>query len=413
MEKTTKMIHTGFNPPDAYGSAKAPIVLTSTFPSTAPSTAEKQERRFKILAGWIKPKKGEEEFIYSRFSNPNTRIVESKMTVLEEGAKAALAFPSGMSAITTTILALSKPGQVILYTQPIYGCTEDFFRTICKKFDINAISVDTSKLKKVEQVIQKYKDRAAMLFIETPANPNLRLSDIKALSDLARKYETKKKKIYLVVDNTFLGPVYQKPFLYGADIVVYSATKFIGGHSDLLAGFTLIREKHDYSQIKHYRDDLGPTISPFDCWQITRSLETLDIRMKEQTESAMLIAKFLASHPKVKKVYYPGLLKEGDPQYGTYIKQCLAPGSMISFELKNGTKKMAFRVINSFKIFVNAVSLGARESLVCNPFSTTHLAVPISVLKASEVTPSLIRLSIGGEDPNDLINDLKQALKYA
>lgn len=407
MDRFTQMIEAGLPAEIIMGAAKVPVFHNSNFVFP---TAEKLKRHFEILLGRKRPRRDDKnKFIYSRFSNPNTYLLEKKLAILEKNAQAALAFPSGMSAIFTTVFSLLKPGQMILYTQPVYGCTEGLFQTICPKYGIKTQSIDMSCIKKVEKVIQKYQSAVAMLFIETPANPNLLLSDISVLSKLARKYESQKKKIWVVVDNTFMGPIFQKPFSLGADIVIYSATKFLGGHSDLVAGVVLAKNKEDIKPIKVYRDITGPTICPFNSWLITRSLETIEVRMQKQAQSAAQIAVFLANHPEVEKVIFPGLLKAGT-QYEIYKKQCLGPGSMVSFYLKNGSEKKSFRFLDRLKIFKLAVSLGGTESLAEHPKSTTHLAVPPAILKASGVTDAMIRLSIGLENPKDLITDLKRAL---
>lgn len=402
------MKKSGIHPEDVLGSGKLPLFLTSTFVYENAGDLNKQ---FQILLGWERPKKGEQKrYIYSRFDNPNVSLLEEEMVRIEEGTQAALAFPSGMSAIFTTVFSLLKPDQMIIYTKPVYGCTEDLFQKICLKFSIKTLSVDTSDVKKVERALIKHKSKVAMLFLETPANPNLRLSDISAISELARQYENSKKKIWVVVDNTFMGPVFQKPLTLGADIVIYSATKFLGGHSDLLGGMVLTKKEHDIEPIRFYRNITGPVISPLTCWLISRSLETLELRMKAQAQTASQIARFLANHPKVEKVLYPGLLSPPDPQYVIYEKQCLDPGSMISFYLKKSGEKTAFRFINRLKKIKNAVSLGGTESLIENPRTTTHLAVPLDILKASGVTVSMIRLSVGLEPTDVLINDLKSSL---
>jgi methionine-gamma-lyase len=395
-----------FDPKKVMDSVVLPPFFTSTYSA---KTAEELAERFQIL---LRKKKGEAGFIYGRFGSPNSEMLENQFVDMEEEAKAALFFPSGMSAIFTSIFSLN-PGQIILYTNPVYGCTEELFHTICAKYGIKAVAVDTSDPGQVEQLLKKYGQKVGMLFIETPANPSLKLSDIGALAELARQYEKKSQKIWVVVDNTFMGPVFQKPFLHGADIVIYSATKFIGGHSDLIAGVVLTKTAGDIKSIKSFRDLSGPTIGPLTCFLISRSLETLELRMKKQAEVAQSVAEFLNQHSKVKVVIFPGLLSEGSLQSEIYRKQCLGPGSMISFYLKRGGRKAAFRLLNALKHFDIAVSLGGTHSHAEHPKSTTHAAVPLEKLKAGGVTESLIRLSIGTEDPTVLIGDLKRALVQA
>jgi len=396
-----------FDPKKVMDSVVLPPFFTSTYSA---KTAEELAERFQILLG---RKKGEAGFIYGRFASPNSLMLEKQLVDMEEEAEAALVFPSGMSAIFTSIFSLLKPGQIILYTNPVYGCTEELFHTICAKYDIKAVAVDTSDPGQVEQLLKKYGQKVGMLFIETPANPSLKLSDIGALAELARQYERKSQKIWVVVDNTFMGPVFQKPFLHGADIVIYSATKFIGGHSDLIAGVVLTKTAGDIKSIKSFRDLSGPTIDPFTCFLISRSLETLEIRMRKQSETARQVAEYLSQHSKISQVVFPGLSSEGSLQSEIYRKQCFGPGSMISFYLKRGGRKAAFRLLNALKHFDIAVSLGGTHSHAEHPKSTTHAAVPLEKLKAGGVTESLIRLSIGTEDPTVLIGDLKRALVQA
>jgi len=408
MDSFTRMMEVGLPPEGSMGAVKTPIFPASNFIF---SSAEEMKRNFEVSLGRKKPRRGDENrFVYSRFSNPNAYLLEQKLTLLEEKARAALVFPSGMLAIFTVVFSLLKPGQAIIYTHPVYGCTEELFRHICAKYGIEAVSADTSNLKEMEKILRQHRGKAAMLFIETPANPNLRLSDIGSLAKLAGKYGSRTKKIWTVVDNTFMGPVFQKPLACGADIVVYSATKFLGGHSDLLAGAVLARRQEDLGPVRAYRDITGPTIAPFTAWMIIRSLETIEVRMQKQAQSAAQVAEFLSRHPRVEEVLFPGLLRSGDPQYEIYRKQCLGSGSMISFYLKNGNERKAFQLLNGLKIFKLAVSLGGTESLVTHPKSTTHLIVPAGILKSSGVTDGLIRLSVGLENPIDLIGDLRRAL---
>jgi methionine-gamma-lyase len=255
---------------------------------------------------------------------------------------------------------------------------------------------------------EKLESSLALLYLETPANPTNELVDIEAFVKIAKEFSTSTKKIITAVDNTFLGPVFQHPIKHGADLVLYSATKFIGGHSDLIAG-VCSGEMSLMKRIKTLRTFLGSVPDAWTSWLMLRSLETLKIRMKTQTENAKQIARFLDEHPRIEKVYYLGLLKEGTAQADIYKRHCLDSGSMISFDVKGGEKE-AFKVLNGLKIFHLAVSLGGTESLAEHPYSMTHADIPTEEKKFFHLTDKMIRLSIGIEDADDLIMDLKQAL---
>jgi len=402
----TNVISAGYAPVFSEMSAKMPIFPTSTFLF---KTAEDGERFFELFAHPEQQQDGEMPgLIYSRLNNPNMEMVEDKIVVMERGAEAAAVLPSGMSAISTTILALLQPGDKIIYSAPVYGGTEHLFDSILPKFKINAIPVYSPDVAEYRKHLEKHKSSAAMIFIETPTNPTIVHTDLEAIVKLAADFSTKDRRIIVAVDNTFMGPIFQNCFKFGIDLTIYSATKFIGGHSDLIGGFVLGR-KSDIQTIKSYRSILGPTTDPFCCWLMARSLETIELRMVRAAENAQSIAAFLVGHPAVEKVRYPGLLKKGDPQYDIYRKQCTGPGALISFYVKGG-KKEAFKVLNAVRICRLAVSLGGTETLIQHPRRMTHSEVPEELCQATDLTDSMIRISVGVEDAQDLINDLKQAL---
>lgn len=402
----TNVISAGYAPIFSEMSAKMPIFPTSTFLF---KTAEDGERFFQIFAHPDQQHNGEVPgLIYSRLNNPNMEMVEDKIVVMEPGAEAAAVLPSGMSAISTTMLALLKPGDKIIYSAPVYGGTEHLFDSILPKFDIKAIPVYSPEIAEYRKNLEKYKDSVRMIFIETPTNPTIVHTDIEAIVKLAAEFSGKDRRIMVAVDNTFLGPIFQNFFKFGIDLSIYSATKFIGGHSDLIGGFVLGR-REDIQIIKSYRAILGPTTDPFCCWLMARSLETIELRMVRAAENAQTIAAFLDSHPAVEKVRYPGLLKKGDPQYDIYRKQCSGPGALISFYVKGG-KKEAFKVLNAVHICRLAVSLGGTETLIQHPRRMTHAEVPDELCRATDLTDNMIRISVGVEDAHDLVNDLKQAL---
>ncbi len=391
-------------------SIKPPVFLTSTFQF---ASAKEGKRFFELAYGLRKRKKNEDKgLIYSRINNPNMEIFEERIAAWDKTKKAAV-FASGMAAITTTCLALLRPGDVILATSPVYGGTHFFFHKILPQFGIEVHLVpagsDSAKLltKKAKSVGEK---RVRMIYVETPANPSNILTDIRAVSDVAAAISKKTgRQVLTAVDNTFLGPLFQRPSLHGADLSLYSATKFIGGHSDLVAG-VVTGSVALLDTINVYRTILGTMAAPFTGWMLLRSLETLSVRMRRQTKTARRIAAHLQNHPQLSKVYYPGLLAEGDPQYAIYKRQCLGPGSLVAFDVKGGQKK-AFRTLDRFQICRLAVSLGGTESLVEHPMTMTHADVPNAELRAMNVTPGMIRMSVGIEHEADLIRDIDQALR--
>jgi methionine-gamma-lyase len=387
-------------------SVKVPIFPTSTFLF---KTAEEGERFFYLQNHPEARGEGNElGLIYSRMNNPNMEIVEDKLMVFEPGAEAAAVLPSGMSAISTMSLALLKPGDVVIYSFPVYGATEHLFDDVLLKFGIKSHAVYSPDPNEYKRAIEQHKGHVAMIFVETPANPSIVHTDIAAIVELAKSYEKTNGRILVAIDNTFMGPIFQKCFPLGADLVVYSATKFIGGHSDLIGGFVLGAKK-EMMKVKSYRSVLGPTTDPFCCWLLSRSLETVDIRMRKTAENAALVAEFLKEHPKVEKVIYPGLLEESNPQYAIYKKQCTGPGALISFHIK-GAKAEAFKILNNVRICRLAVSLGGTETLISHPRSMTHQNLPEEMCQRVGLTHALIRISVGLEDPKDIIGDLDYAL---
>lgn len=403
----TSVITAGYAPEFSEMSAKQPIFTTSTFMF---KTAEDGERFFRLNAHPEERKDDESlGLIYSRMNNPNMEIVEDKMVVMHPGAEAAAVFPSGMSAIYTPIVALLNPGDTIIYSAPVYGGTEHMFHTVINKLNIQTIPVFNLEIDEYRKAAEKYKDSLAMFFIETPTNPTIVHTDVEAIVKLAKEFSRAGKRVIVAVDNTFLGPVYSNFCQSGIDLCIYSATKFIGGHSDLIGGFVLGR-KDDISKTKSFRSLTGAATDPFACWLMSRSLETITIRMQRCSESACKIAEFLNNHPLVEKVRHPSLLKKDDPQYAIYKKQCSGPGALISFYIK-GSKKEAFQVLNNVHVCRLAVSLGGTETLIQHPRRMTHAEMTDELCAATDITDSMIRISVGVEDPDDLIQDLDQALK--
>ena len=391
----------GYDPRLSQGSVKAPVFLTSTFVF---SSAEEGKRFFELAYGLRKPDEGEQAgLIYSRLNNPNLQIFEERLAAWDK-AEAAATFASGMAAISTTMMGLLRPGDVVLSTAPVYGGTHYLFTHILPAWGIHVQFVDagTGAAERMRRAARTQgADRVRVVYTETPANPSLVHTDIAELAALARELEaTHGHPVASVVDNTFLGPVFQRPVPLGADLVIYSATKFIGGHSDLIAGVVTGRRAL-LARVLEMRTILGTMTTPFNGWLLQRSLETLSVRMRRQAKNARVLAQLLAEHPRVTRVSYPGLLQPGDPQHEIWKRQCTGAGSLIAFEVEGG-EEAAFAVLNRFEVIKLAVSLGGTESLVEHPMRMTHADVPPDELEAHGVTPGLIRLSVGLEPLSDL-----------
>lgn len=403
------MMSYGYKPQLSEGALKCPIFQTSTFVF---KTAEEGKAFFEVAYG--KRPLGPKEktgLIYSRINNPDLEVLENRICLWDEAEDGAV-FASGMAAISTTVLELLHPGDLLLYSEPLYGGTDHFFKHILAKFGIDSIGFLPNQSK--EEVLETLKatgksDKLSMIFIESPANPTNDLIDMKMCVEIAKKYSTKDKKVITAIDNTFLGPVFSHPLKHGFDLVLYSATKYIGGHSDVIAG-ACVGPMDLMKKIKSFRSIMGSMAGPWAGWLLMRSLETLKMRMTLQAENAKQIADWLNKHPKVEKVYYLGLLKKGHKQYDLYKRQCLSPGAMISFDVK-GAEKQAFKVLNSLKLIKLAVSLGSTESLAEHPYSMTHTPVDDGLKKQMNITEKMVRLSVGVENYEDIIEDIKQALE--
>ncbi|MFH0766338.1 MAG: PLP-dependent aspartate aminotransferase family protein [Calditrichota bacterium] len=402
----TKAAHAGFNPFYSMGAVRPPIFTCSTF---ATENAEKLESMFLRAYGFEPSLQPDEEWpIYTRVSNPNFIMLCDRFEHLELGVDNCRAtyFPSGLSAIFCTVLGLCKPGDTLIFGYPVYGGTDHQFRHVLpEKLGLNVIPVNAVNLNEVEDALQKHGSSTKIVFIETPANPSLSMVDIKAVADLTHKYSGGA----LVVDNTFMSPILQHPFLFDADIIVYSGTKSIGGHSDLIAGFVVDKDLVRAGQINGIRVTTGPTPSAFDAWLLYRSLDTLALRVKRAQENARIVADFLKNHPKVERVVYPDLLTPGSEQRAIYEKQCEGPGAMITFD-PIGNKETSYTILNNLGVFSLAVSLGGVESLAENPWFHTHTDVTEEDKRKSGFKPHTIRLSVGIEHPEDLCDDLEQAL---
>jgi methionine-gamma-lyase len=405
------MMSYGYDPFLSEGSVKCPIFQTSTF---AFKTAEEGKAFFEVAYGLREANEGEKPgLIYSRLNNPDLEILENRLTLWDQAEDCAV-FESGMSAISTMMMEFLKPGDLLMYSNPVYGGTDHFIKHFLTKYGVHILGFGPDDDEdKIEERIQNhpYGANLAMIYVETPANPTLDLFDIEACARVAKRHsEGKEQRVYVAVDNTYMGPVWQHPLKHGADFVVYSATKYIGGHSDVIAGACL-GSKEVMKRVKELRSFLGNMAGPYTGWLLMRSLETLKIRMERQTQNAEKVAEFLKSHPKVGKLYYLGALDEKNERHGDiYKRQCLSPGAMLSFDVKGGEHE-AFKVLNALKLIRLAVSLGGTESLAEHPATMTHAGVDPELKQRLNITEKMVRLSIGVEDPDDLIGDLRQALE--
>jgi len=400
------MMSHGYKPELSEGAIKCPIFQTSTFVF---KSAEEGKAFFEVAYG-IREKREKEELglIYSRLNNPDLQILEERLCLWDEAEECAV-FESGMSAISTCLLEFLSPGDVLLFSNPVYGGTDHFIKQTLTRFGIEVIGFypwDQHHLPEIIKASGKA-DRVRMIYVETPANPTNTLIDIKACSDLAKSLGTADKPVLLAVDNTYMGPLWQHPLKQGADLVLYSATKYIGGHSDVIAGACL-GSKELIARVKGMRTFLGCMAGPWTGWLLLRSLETLKARMDIQARNAEQVASFLHAHPKVERVHYLGLIDDLQQQ-AIYKAQCLSAGAMLSFNVKGGEAE-AFRVLNALRLVKLAVSLGSTESLAEHPASMTHAGVDIEERSKLGISENLVRLSVGVEHPSDLIADLEQAL---
>jgi methionine-gamma-lyase len=388
MEKQfeTLVIHHGYDTKEHLGSLSVPIFQTSTFTF---DTAEQGETRFA----------GEEEgYIYSRLANPTVRVLEEKMACLEGGEK-ALAFGSGMAAVSAVLFALTKANDHIICSQGIYGCTFGLLDLLKQKYNILH---DFCSMETEEELVRLIRPETVCIFIETPINPTMKLIDLDMVVKVAKEYGIK-----VIVDNTFCSPYLQTPIKHGCDVVVHSATKYIGGHGDVVAGIAVGSKELMEEVAKTTQKDIGGIISPFDAWLLLRGLKTLPVRMDRHCANAEKISKRLKEHPLVSKVYYPN--DPDNPDYTISQKQMKLGGGLVSFEIK-GTKQDVQRFLNRLQLIKIAVSLGDTETLIQHPATMTHAVVPEEVRKNMGISDQLVRLSVGLEAWGDIWQDLEQAL---
>lgn len=402
------MMSYGYDPTLSEGAVKPPIFQTSTF---AFETAEDGKAFFEVAYGLRE--QGDAErlgLIYSRLNNPDLELLEDRLTLWDD-AEACAVFQSGMAAISTSLFTFVRPGDCVVFSEPLYGGSDHLVRHILPEFDITPVGFPAGHpVTEIQEDLRERigQRRPSVFLIETPANPTNAMVDIGGIADFAATYRKDEHRPVLMVDNTFLGPLWQHPLQHRADIVLYSATKFIGGHSDVIAGAALggadlIRK------IKAQRTFTGTMAGPWTGWLLLRSLETLKMRMTAQMKNARYVADFLADHPKVRRVHYLGLLEENHPMFGVYRGQCNAPGSVVSFDIEGG-ERAAFRFLNALQLIKLAVSLGGTESLAEHPATMTHADIPPEDQARMGIGPDMVRVSVGVEHYDDILADIGQAL---
>jgi len=398
----TAVLTRGFDPSLSFGSARPAVFRSSTYVFPSPEAAE---HAFAVTLGKIPAAEGQRaDLIYSRFSHPNAEILEDQIVPLEPGAQDAAVFNSGMAAIMTAFLTFARPGCAIVYTTPLYGGTTGLIHNLMEPFGIRGISVPAGDSRGLEEAIASAPD-CSIVFLETPANPTLIMTDIERASEAARRHRSKP---VVMVDNTFLGPIFQHPLHLGADITLYSATKYLSGFSDMVAGAALARTSEMIRQIRARRGMFGNILQPDECWMLDGRLPTVALRMNRQSKNAQRLAEALNGHKRLSRVIYPTLFTDPE-QKRIFEKQCAYPGGIFSMEFKGG-KSAAFDFLRHVRIARNAVSLGSVETLTCHPRSTTHSGMSEQELAASGVTEGLVRISVGIEDWRDLLADFEQAL---
>jgi methionine-gamma-lyase len=415
LKPETQMMGYGYDPSLSEGSLKPPIFLTSTFVF---KTAQDGKDFFDFTSGRREPGAGQASgLVYSRFNNPNLEVLEDRLALWEEGETAAV-FSSGMSAISTVIWTHVRPGDVILMSQPLYGGTETLIEKTLPGFGVSAVGFNlghdrAAVNEAAEQAMKKAAEtrgRVCLVIVETPANPTNSLVDLALMHEISTMIGKRQAggRPPVVVDNTFLGPVFQRPLGFGADLVMYSLTKYVGGHSDLVAG-GVVGSRAAVGPVKKLRGALGTQLDPNTAWMIMRSMETLSLRMHKSAENAAVVADFLRHHAKVAAVNYLGFLSAADPRQAVFKRQCQSAGSTFGFAVKGGEAE-AFRMLDALQVIKLAVSLGGTESLISHPASTTHSGVPKQTRDRLGITDGLIRISVGIEDAGDLIADLSAAL---
>ena len=401
----TDVLNRGFDPRLSVGSARPAVFRSSTYVFRSPESAE---RAFAVALGKADRVAGEDvDLIYGRISHPNAEILEDQVVPLEPGGKAAAVFNTGMAAIATLLLTVLRPGDALVFTAPIYGGTHLLLHQLIAPLGIRAIGVPAGDGTAMARALRSTR-RLRLVLVETPANPTLTMTDIARTVAAARK---RKDPPLVAVDNTFLGPVFQHPLALGADLALYSATKYLAGFSDMLGGLLIGRDAALIRQVKGTRTMLGTILQPDECWLLDGRLATVSLRINRQSKNAARIVEGLRGHPRVARIHYPTCFEDAE-QKRIYRAQCAFPGGVFSIEVKGG-KPAAFDFLRRLRLVKDAVSLGGVESLACHPASTTHSEMTPAEREASGVTPSLVRVSVGIEDWRDLLADIRQALEGA
>jgi len=410
LRPSTKVLTEGYDPTLSVGSARPAVFRSSTYVFSSPEAAE---RAFDVASGRAQVAEGESpDLIYSRFNHPNAEMLEDQIVFLEKDSASALAFNSGMAAIVTSLFSFLRPGQSVVYTIPIYGGTQHFIQDCLSKWGVSGIPVLSGRADRIDRAIASAKNLGAVL-LETPANPTLIMTDIQQVCDTVATLRVPKGETrpLVMVDNTMLGPSFQHPLALGADLVVYSGTKYLSGFSDMLAGIVLAKDPDLIRRIRPTRSLFGTILQPDECWMLGGRLPTVRLRMDKASINAQQIAERLAGHPKIARVHYPTLFTDPE-QKRIYAAQCDYPGGMFSLELRGG-KAAAFDFLRHLRIGRNAVSLGGVETLACHPKTTTHSGFTEQEFADAGVTDGLVRVSVGIEHWRDLLADFEQALEAA
>jgi methionine-gamma-lyase len=398
----TAVLTRGFDPSLSFGSARPAVFRSSTYVFPSPEAAE---RAFDIMAGRVQPAEGERaDLVYSRFSHPNAEIFEDQIVPLEAGAREAAVFNSGMAAIMTAFFTFARPRSSIIYTAPLYGGTTSLIHQFLEPFGVTGVPVPGGQTAALEEVIRDAED-PCIVFLETPANPTLIMTDIQRAAEAAHRHPAQP---VVMVDNTFLGPTFQHPLILGADLVLYSATKFLSGFSDMVAGVAVARDPALIKKVRSRRSMFGNILQPDECWLLDGRLCTVSLRMNRQSKNAQRLAEALNGQPKLRQVLYPTLFQDSE-QTRIFKAQCDYPGALFSLDFHGG-RQAAFTFLRHLRIARNAVSLGGVETLACHPKTTTHSGMSPRELEEAGIGDGLVRVSVGIEDWRDLLADFEQAL---
>jgi methionine-gamma-lyase len=382
----TQCVHASFSP-DASGAVVTPIYQVSTF------SFRNVDHGADLFSG------KEKGYIYTRMANPTIEALERAVAILEEGYM-GLGCASGMAAIHTAFAALASAGDHVICSESVYGPTNTLLKTVMNRFGVETTIVDTSDL---EAIKKAFKENTKIIYVETPGNPTLVISDIAAVADIAHEHGAR-----LVVDNTFMSPILQKPLTLGADVVVHSMTKFINGHADVVAGMIVVKNEDDYKHVRKVLNQIGGVIDPFNAFLVARGIKTLAIRMERHCVNAAKIARYLEGHEKIERVYFPGL--PSHPQFEVAERQMKGPGGVISFELEGGIEA-GKTLMNSVHLCTLAVSLGGVETLIEHPASMTHASMSAEDRALAGITDGLVRIAVGIEHVDEIISDLEMGLE--